>query len=173
MSSLDIIKQEFLRDMDLLPRHQARVWQKVMPTFREALSTYGENLLLCAIAACEIQGKMGVEDILAEAKRQYAAREDVRVANPDEYDEMQRNAADITQGWLIEYRRLLRQYLRGSVRVEQYTVALETILRKHSKLSSTPIHSSRAADYKPLLTDKEALHDLVAYAVMPAKEVAR
>lgn len=171
--TLDIIKQEFLRDMDLLPRDKERVWQKVMPAFREALAIYGENLLLCAIAACEIRGAMGVDDILAEAKRQHAAREDVRVASPDEYDEMARSAADITQGWIPEYRRLLRQYLRGSVRVEQYVVALEAILRKHNKLSSTPIHSSRAADYKPLLTDKEALQDLVAYAVMPAKEVAR
>jgi len=137
--SLKTIRDEWMKDMDLSAADKARVWKKAEPIFRPAYEAYGENVLLCAMAYCEMHGKYAAEQIVAEAKRQYQAREDVKASEPEQYDQMEQTAVDPRDAWVQELRRAMFSYLRGHITVLEYAERVEDVLKRHGKFTGAVI----------------------------------
>jgi hypothetical protein len=110
---------EIIKSQEWMPRNKARVpWQKVEVEFARMLELMGETAVLQALAVVEFQKSSWMpSDVWQVLNEQQAVKE----ADPQAYDDLRKNAADPTQGWILRFRQeAMVPYLSGRIDRAEY-----------------------------------------------------
>lgn len=129
---------EAIKTQEWMPHNNTRLkWDAVKSEFARMCELKGETATLQAIAQVEFsKSSWSPSDVWAVLNEQQAVRE----SNPQVYEDLRKNAADPTQGWILKFRQeAMLPYLSGRINVQEYERRCREIVPDYDKVEQERI----------------------------------